>query len=588
MARTTADYMLSRLSAWGVKRIYGYPGDGINGILGSLDRAKDDFEFVQVRHEEEAAFMACAHAKFTGEVGVCLATSGPGAVHLLNGLYDAKLDHQPVLAIVGQKERASLGGSYQQEIDLVSLFKDVAHEYVHMCSAPVQMRHLIDRAIRIAKAERCVTCVIVPNDVQDLEAEEPPRAHGTVHSGVGYAAPRLMPHKDDLIRAAEILDEGERVAMLIGAGALGATDEVIEIADILGAGVAKALLGRAAVPDDLPFVTGQIGLLGTRPSWELMRDCDTLLMVGSGFPYSEFLPKEGHAKAVQIDVDPRMLSIRYPMDVNLVGDAAETLRALAPMLTRKSDRRWRESLEEKIAAWWAEEEERAHFEADPINPELLFWEASSRLPDRAIVTADSGTAANWFARALRLRRGMMASLSGTLATMCPGIPYATAAKFCHPDRPAIAFVGDGAMQMLGLNGLITIAKYWSRWQDPRLVIAVLNNRDLNQVTWELRALGGFPKVEATQSLPDVAYADFARSLGLEGVRVETPDEVGPAWERALSADRPFLIDAVVDPNVPTLPPHVTYSQAKNYFKAIMKGDPEAARIVRQSFKRAFA
>lgn len=588
MARTTADYMLSRLSAWGVKRIYGYPGDGINGILGSLDRAKDDFEFVQVRHEEEAAFMACAHAKFTGEVGVCLATSGPGAVHLLNGLYDAKLDHQPVLAIVGQKERASLGGSYQQEIDLVSLFKDVAHEYVHMCSAPVQMRHLIDRAIRIAKAERCVTCVIVPNDVQDLEAEEPPRAHGTVHSGVGYAAPRLMPHKDDLIRAAEILDEGERVAMLIGAGALGATDEVIEIADILGAGVAKALLGRAAVPDDLPFVTGQIGLLGTRPSWELMRDCDTLLMVGSGFPYSEFLPKEGHAKAVQIDVDPRMLSIRYPMDVNLVGDAAETLRALAPMLTRKSDRRWREGLEEKIAAWWAEEEERAHFEADPINPELLFWEASSRLPDRAIVTADSGTAANWFARALRLRRGMMASLSGTLATMCPGIPYATAAKFCHPDRPAIAFVGDGAMQMLGLNGLITIAKYWSRWQDPRLVIAVLNNRDLNQVTWELRALGGFPKVEETQSLPDVAYADFARSLGLEGVRVETPDEVGPAWERALSADRPFLIDAVVDPNVPTLPPHVTYSQAKNYFKAIMKGDPEAARIVRQSFKRAFA
>ncbi|MEQ8393548.1 thiamine pyrophosphate-requiring protein [Thalassobaculum sp.] len=588
MSQTTADYMLSRLSEWGVRRIYGYPGDGINGILGALDRALDNFEFVQVRHEEEAAFMACAHSKFSGEVGVCMATSGPGAVHLLNGLYDAKLDHQSVVAIIGQKERGTIGGSYQQEIDLLSLFKDVAHEYVHMCSAPVQMRHLIDRAMRIAKAERCVTCVIVPNDVQDLPAEQPAHEHGTLHSGTGFVPLRLVPHQDDLACAAKVLNAGQRVAILVGAGALGATDEVIEIAEVLGAGVAKALLGRTAVPDDLPFVTGQIGLLGTRPSWELMRDCDTLLMVGSGFPYSEFLPKEGQARGVQIDVDPRMLSVRYPMDVNLVGDAAETLRALIPLLTPKSERSWRNDIEKKVENWWEEERDRAHFEAEPINPERLFWEASPRLPDGAIITADSGTAANWFARALKLRRGMMASLSGTLATMCPAIPYATAAKFCHSDRVAVAFVGDGAMQMLGLNSLITIAKYWKRWQDPRLVVAVLNNRDLNQVTWELRALGGFPKVEETQNLPDFAYAEFARMLGLDGIRVESPDEIGPAWDRALNADRPCVIDAVVDPNVPALPPHITYEQAKNYLTAVIKGDPEAAKIVRQSFKQAFA
>jgi pyruvate dehydrogenase (quinone) len=353
--------------------------------MGALDRASDRIDFIQVRHEEMSAFMACGHAKFTGEVGVCLATSGPGAIHLLNGLYDAKLDHQPVLAIVGQQARAALGGHYQQEVDLLTLFKDVAHEYVHMVSDPEQVRHLVDRALRIAQAERTVTCIIVPNDVQTMDAvEQPEHAHGTIHSGIGYVRARVVPHEDDLRRAAEILNGGERVAMLVGQGALGATDEVIEVAELLGAGVAKALLGKAAVPDDLPFVTGSIGLLGTKPSYDLMMGCDTLLMVGSSFPYSEFLPEEGKARGVQIDIDARMIGIRYPMDVQLVGDSAETLRALIPRLERKPDRSWREEIEKNIAEWWELMEERAMVEADPINPQRVFWELSPRLPDNCI------------------------------------------------------------------------------------------------------------------------------------------------------------------------------------------------------------
>ena len=587
MAQTSAEFLLNRLKDWGVKRIYGFPGDGINGIVGALDGALDGLKFVQTRHEEEAAFMACGHAKFTGEVGVCLATSGPGAIHLLNGLYDAKLDHQPVVAIVGQQDRTALGSSYQQEVDLTTLYKDVASEHCHMCTAPGQLRHLIDRAFRIAKAQRTVTCVIVPNDIQEMEYEDPPHEHGTAHSGAGYVRPRVIPATEDLKRAADVLNSGEKVAMLVGAGALHATDEVIEVAETLGAGVAKALLGRAAVPDDLPFVTGQIGLLGTRPSWDLMQECDTLLMIGSGFPYSEFLPKEGACRGVQIDIDPRMLSIRYPMEVNLVGESADTLRELMPHLEKKQDRSWREKLEKKIDEWWKEEEERAQIPADPVNPELFFWELNERMPENAIITADSGTSANWFARALKFRRGMMGSLSGTLATMCPGVPYASAAKFCHPDRVPIAFVGDGAMQMLGNSALITIGKYWQDWEDPRLVIAVLNNGDLNQVTWELRAMGYSRKVEATQNVPDFPYAKYAELCGLKGVRVDKPEQIGPAWDEALSADRPCLIEAVVDANVPTLPPHIKYDQAKSYMAALMKGDPDAFGTVWHSFRRSW-
>jgi pyruvate dehydrogenase (quinone) len=580
-----ADFLVHRLSEWGVRRIYGYPGDGINGIMGALDRASDQVEFVQVRHEEMAAFMACAHAKFTGEVGVCLATSGPGAIHLLNGLYDAKLDHQPVVAIVGQQARSALGGDYTQEVDLPALFKDVAHEYVHMASDPEQVRHLVDRALRIAQAERTVTCVILPNDVQTMDAvERPEHAHGTIHSGVGHVSARVVPHEEDLGRAADVLNAGERVAMLVGQGALHATDEVLEVAELLGAGIAKALLGKAAVPDDLPFVTGSIGLLGTKPSYDLMMGCDTLLMVGSSFPYSEFLPEERKARGVQIDISGRMIGIRYPMEVNLVGDSVETLRALIPRLERKLDRAWRDEIEENVADWWRLMEDRAMIDADPINPQRVFWELSPRLPDDCILTADSGSAANWYARDLKLRRGMMASLSGTLATMGSGVPYAIAAKFAHPDRVAIALVGDGAMQMNGINELITIAKYWRRWSDPRLVVLVLNNRDLNQVTWEQRALEGDPRFDAAQDIPDFPYARYAELVGLEGVRVDSPDQIGDAWDEVLAADRPAVLEAVTDPEVPPLPPHITFEQARHFLLSVARGDSGRRGMIEQSLK----
>jgi pyruvate dehydrogenase (quinone) len=587
MSETVGDHLLDRLASdWGVKRIYGYPGDGINGIVGAFGRGEGRPEFIQVRHEEMAAFMACAHAKFTGEAGVCLATSGPGAIHLLNGLYDAKLDHQPVVAIVGQQARLGLGGNYQQEVDLTALFKDVAHEYVQMATEAGQVRHLIDRAMRIALSERTVTCVIVPNDLQMEDAvTTPPHAHGTVHSAAGWEAPQVTPSEEQLQRAAQILNEGEKVAMLVGAGALHATEEVVEVADALGAGVAKALLGKAAVPDDLPFVTGSIGLLGTRPSWDLMQGCDTLLMVGSSFPYSEFLPEEGKARGVQIDLDGRMVGIRYPMECNLIGDSKLALRALLPLLHRKQDRSWAEQVQRGVREWWELIDRRAQQPAEPINPQLIFHELSKRLPDGAILTADSGSAANWYARDVKLRAGMKASLSGTLATMGCGVPYAIGAKFAHPDRPVIALVGDGAMQMNGLAELITIAKYRERWKDQRLVVCVLNNRDLNQVTWEQRAMSGDPKLVASQELPDVPYARWAEMLGLQGIRTEDPDTLGECWERALSADRPTVLEVVCDPEVPPLPPHITVEQARSLTSAILHGDSSRRRIIRQSLRQ---
>ncbi|HEX5490880.1 MAG TPA: thiamine pyrophosphate-requiring protein [Candidatus Udaeobacter sp.] len=587
MTNNVSDFLINRITEWGLKRIYGYPGDGINGIMGALDRADGAVEYVQVRHEEMAAFMACAHAKFTGELGICLATSGPGAIHLLNGLYDAKMDHASVMAIVGQQARAALGGDYQQEVDLMSLFKDVAHEYVHMASTPAQIRHLIDRAIRIAMAERTVTCVIIPNDVQEMPAvETPPRKHGTIHSGAGYAPPRVIPKDVDLQRAAEVLNAGEKVAMLVGAGALQATDEVIRIADILGAGVAKALLGKAVIPDDLPFCTGPIGLLGSKPSWDMMNDCDTLLLVGSSFPYSEFLPKEGQARGVQIDIDAKMISVRYPMEVNLVGDSAETLRALSPLLQRKENREWRKKIEDGVAEWWKLLEARAMIDANPINPQRVFWELSPRLPDNCIIVADSGSAANWFARDLKIRRGMMASLSGNLATMGPGVPYAVAAKFAYPDRVVIATVGDGAMLMNGINEVITLANYWKEWSDPRLVIVVLANLDLNQVTWEQRVMAGDRKYELSQRVPSFDFARYAEMLGLTGIRVDKPEQIAPAWEKALTASRPVIIHAVTDPEVPTLPPHITFEEAKKFTESMIKGDPRRGHILKQTFMEA--
>ena len=583
MSMNVSEFVWHRLSEWGLKRVYGYPGDGVGGLDVALEKAKGFMEYVQVRHEEMAAFMASAHAKFTGQVGLCYATSGPGAIHLLNGLYDAKLDHVPVVALVGQQARTALGASYQQEVDLQNLFKDVASEFLGLASVPEQIRHLIDRAVRIAHTKRSVTCVILPNDLQLLPYEDPPLAHGATHTGVGYAGPAKLPEQALLRAAADVLNSGKKVAMLVGAGALEATDEVIAVAERLRAGVAKALLGKAVVPDELPYVTGSIGLLGTKPSWDLMKGCDTLLMVGSSFPYSEFLPKPGAARGVQIDIDGSRLSLRYPMEINMVGDSVTTLRALLPMLQQKTDTSWTREIESGLNSWWKTLEARAMDSADPLNPQRVFWELSPRLPDNAIITADSGSVANWYARDLKMRRGMKASLSGGLASLGAGTPYAVAGKMAFPDRTVIACMGDGAMQMNGLNVMITISKYWKRWSNPRLIVLVLNNRDLNQVTWEERVQLGAGKTELTQAIPDFPYHKYAELIGLKGIFVNSPEEVGAAWDEALSADRPVILEAFTDPNVPPLPPHITLKDAKN-FMFMMRDEPELGSVLKNSAK----
>ena len=581
MAKLTSDFFVERLKAWGVTRIFGYSGDGINGVLGALQRAEkagDGIEFIQVRHEEMAAFMAVAHAKFTGEMGVCLSTGGPGATHLITGLYDAKLDHMPVLAIAGQAETTVRGASYQQELNLDRMFADVA-EFVQEMAAPAQLRHLVDRGVRIAKARNGVTVLVLPKDVQDESWEEPARQHGFTRSGPGYSRPRVLPYPADLAAAAEVLNAGKKVGILIGAGARDAADEVVKVAELLGAGIAKALLGKDVLPDDLPFVTGAIGLLGTKPSSDMMNGCDTLLMIGTGFPWAEFLPKDGQARAVQIDIAPEMLGLRYPVEVNLHGDAAETLRALLPLLHRKDDRDWQSGIIDSMRQWYETLEERAMASAKPVNPQRVVWEMSPRLPANAIVTSDSGSCANWYARDYQVKRGQRASLSGGLASMGAAVPYAIAAKFAHPDRPVVALVGDGAMQMNNLAEMITVQKYWQRWSDPRLIVCVFNNGDLNEVTWEQRVMEGNPRYETTQSLPDVPYAKFAELIGLKGIYVDDPERLGAAWDEALAADRPVILEVRTDPEVAPFPPHLTLAQAKAFMSSIIKGDKGTGHVL---------
>ncbi|MEH3123513.1 MAG: thiamine pyrophosphate-requiring protein [Sphingomonas phyllosphaerae] len=581
MAQLTSDFFVERLKAWGVTRIYGYPGDGINGVLGALQRVEGTgagIEFIQVRHEEMAAFMATAHAKFTGELGVCLSTGGPGATHLITGLYDAKSDHVPVLAIAGQAETTVRGASYQQELNLDRMFADVA-DFVQEAAVPAQLRHLVDRGLRVATARNGVTVLVLPKDVQDMPWEEPKRAHGFTRSGPGYAKPRIVPHDIDLARAAEVLNAGRKVAIVIGAGARDAADEVVAVAERLGAGVAKALLGKDVLPDELPFVTGAIGLLGTKPSSDMMEGCDTLLMIGTGFPWAEFLPADGQARAVQIDIAPEMLGLRYPVEVNLHGDAGETLRALLPLLRQQEDRDWQDGIAQGMTAWHDTLKGRALAHAFPVNPQRVVYEMSPRLPADAIVTSDSGSCANWYARDWQVKRGQRGSLSGGLASMGAAVPYAIAAKFAHPTKPVIALVGDGAMQMNNMAELITIQKYWQRWSDPRLVICVFNNEDLNEVTWEQRVMEGNRRFPTTQSLPDVPYARFAELLGLKGIFVDDPDRIGAAWDEALAADRPVVLEVKTDANVAPLPPHVTMEQAKAFLSSMAKGDRGTAQVV---------
>ena len=584
MSDTVADFLLGRLREWGVDRVFGYAGDGINGLLAAWGRAENSPMFVQARHEEMAAFEAVGYAKFSGRLGVCTATSGPGAIHLLNGLYDAKLDHVPALAIVGQTSRSAMGGSYQQEVDLLSLFKDVASDYVQMVTVPEQLPNVLDRAIRVALAQRAPTAIIIPSDVQELDYSPPTHAFKMVPSSVGTSWPTPDPADAAIREAAEILNAGEKVAILAGQGARGARAQVMELAQVLQAGVAKPLLGKDVLPDTLPYVTGSIGLLGSRPSYEMMRDADTMISIGSNFPYTQFLPEFGQVRGIQIDIDGRFIGMRYPNELNIVGDAAATLKALIPLLQPKERGSWRDTIEDNVARWWKSMEAEAMVTADPINPMRLFWELSQQLPANAIVTSDSGSAANWYARQLRFTDDVRGSLSGTLATMGPGVPYAIGAKFACPDRPVIAMVGDGAMQMNGMAELITIKHYWERWSDPRLVVAVLHNDDLNQVTWEMRAMEGAPKFVESQRIPDVDYAAFAGSLGLRAHTVTDPDDLAGAWRQALSADRPTVLDVRTDPNIPPVPPHATFDQMKDAATALLKGDTNRWNVVKEGVK----
>jgi len=588
MSETVADFVLGRLRAWGVEKVFAYPGDGINGLLAAWGRADNEPKFVQARHEEMAAFEAVGYAKFSGRVGVCAATSGPGAVHLLNGLYDAKLDHVPVVAIVGQTERSAMGGSYQQEIDLVTLFKDCCHQFVEMATVPQQFPNLIDRAFRVAMATHSPTCIIVPSDVQELDYAPPTHAFKMVPSSVGTDWPTPIADDGAIAKAAEILNTGEKVAILVGQGARGARSEVLEVADLLGAGVAKALLGKDVLSDELPFVTGSIGLLGTRPSYEMMMDCDTVLTVGSNFPYTQFMPKFDQARGIQIDRDGSFIGMRYPYELNIVADSAAALSALIPMLNRKTERTWRKTIEKNVSDWWDTMQRQAMTDSNlpqVVNPQRLLWELSEQLPSNAMVASDSGSSANWYARDLRFRDDVRGSLSGTLATMGPGVPYVIGAKFAHPDRPAIAIVGDGAMQMNGMAELLTIGRYWQEWSDPRLIVAVLHNNDLNQVTWEMRAMEGAPKFVESQSLPDYSYAAFASTVGLKSIVVTEPGQIADAWRTALAADCPTVLDVHTDPNVPPIPPHATFDQVKSAGLAMLHGDEDARQVISTGVKQ---
>ncbi|MBT2387769.1 thiamine pyrophosphate-requiring protein [Streptomyces sp. ISL-11] len=584
MGQKVSDFILARLRAWDVEQVFGYPGDGINGLLAAWERADNQPRFIQSRHEEMSAFEAVGYAKFSGRLGVCAATSGPGAVHLLNGLYDAKLDHVPVVAIVGQTHRSAMGGAYQQEVDLHTLFKDVASDFLETVNVPEQLPNVLDRAIRTAYARRAPTAVIIPGDVQDLDYSPPGHAFKMVPSSLDRSGWQAVPSDESLHRAAEVLNAGEKVAILVGQGAAGARAETEEVAEVLAAGVAKALLGKDALSDELPYVTGSIGLLGTRPSYEMMRDCDTLLTIGSNFPYSQFLPEYGQARGVQIDIDPRMVGLRYPYEVNVIGDARATLQRLLPLLRRKDRRGWQDGICAAVERWDEVMARRAAVSADPINPEHVARALSPLLPDNAILTSDSGSVANWYARHITMRGTMRGSLSGTLATMGCGVPYAIGAKFAHPNRPVVALVGDGAMQMNGMAELITAAKYRAQWDDPRLVFGVWNNHDLNQVTWEMRAMSGSPQFLPSQELPDVSYAAFARQIGLTGIRVEKPEHVEGAWRQALAAEGPAVVEFVTDPAVPPIPPHADWDQVEATASSILKGDTDRGAVLRQGIK----
>jgi len=551
--RVVADVVVERLRDWGVGRVFGYSGDGINAFMGALRRAKGP-EFVQARHEENAAFMAVGHAKYTGQVGVVTSTQGPGAVHLLNGLYDAKLDSVPVVAIIGQQNRSVLGSGYMQEIDLLNVTKDVASHFNQLVSTPEQVPMVIDRAFRAALATSQPTVVILPHDVQQAPAPEHEQAHGTVLTAPRWSRQQVLPSDEDLARAAEVLNAGNKVALLVGQGARSAGRQVVDVAERLGAGITTSLLGKPYVDERLPFAAGTMGHLGSTASAHLLGNCDTLLIVGSNDPWTEFYPPPGAARTVQIDVDPAAIGNRYPVEAGLAGDAAATLERLLPLLRSPADTSWRTEVEAAVRRWHLLRERRAGVPGQPLNPERVVRELDGRLPADAQLAVDVGSVVYWYARQLTLPEGVPAHLSGTLASMGCSLPYGIAAKLARPERPVVVLSGDGAMQMAGLAELITVSRLWPQWQDPRFVVCVLNNRELAEVTWEQREMEAEPRFADSQALPDFSYADYARLLGLDGVSVAEPAELGAAWERGLAADRPFVLEAVTDPDIPLLPP----------------------------------
>ena len=603
--RLVADVMVERLTAWGVNRVFGYSGDGINGFMGALRRstqgggtgsggradganASTGVEFVQARHEETAAFMAVGHAKYTGQVGVVTSTQGPGAVHLLNGLYDAKLDGVPVVAIIGQQSRSVLGSAYMQEIDLLTLFKDVAAQFAQMVSTPEQLPMVLDRAFRTALETRTPCVVIVPHDIQKAPAPELDQEHGIIVTAPEWRPARVLPHDDDLARAAEVLGAGSKVAFLVGQGAKNAQAEVVALAQQLDAGITTSLLGKPYMDETLPFAAGTMGHLGSTASAHLMGNCDTLLIIGSNDPWTEFYPKPGAARAVQVDIDGRKVGNRYPVEVGLVGDAAETLARLAELLNgaggkldgnpqAEARKQWRAEVEEQVRSWRDLAEERSRVPASPVNPELVVRELSGRLPHNAQVSVDVGSCVYWYARQLTLPAGVPAHLSGTLASMGCSVPYGIAAKLARPDRPVVALAGDGAMQMAGIAELVTVAHRWRQWTDPRFVVCVFNNRDLAEVTWEQRETESEPRFPDSQEIPDFPYAGYAELLGLTGIRVDSPEQLADAWDRALGAERPVVIEVLTDPDVPLLPPFPAGAEKLDGMRSALSEEGEAGR-----------
>ena len=574
--RLVADVIVERLQAWGVDRIFGYSGDGINTVLGALRRSGSP-EFVQARHEENAAFMAVGHAKYTGQPGVMLSTQGPGAVHLLNGLYDAKMDSVPVVAIIGQQSHSVLGSAYMQEIDLLNLTRDVASSFRQQVNSPEQLPLVLDRAFKAALADRAPAVVIIPHDVQQAPAPELDQEHGIVTSAPVWSPPNLVPAPADLEAAAAVINDGSRVAFLVGQGARGAWPQVKALAEKTGAGITTSLMGKPYVDESHPLAAGVMGHLGTSASGYVLGECDTLVIIGSNDPWTEFYPPPGTARAVQIDVDAAAIGNRYPVEVAVTGDAAAALEGLLPLVTERSGSGWRTAVETAVQDWHQLAAERAATPANPVNPELAVRELSSRLPDNAQVAVDVGSSVYWYARQLRLPAGVPAHLSSTLASMGCSIPYGLAAKLAAPDRPVVALSGDGAMQMAGLSELITVSRLWPRWADPRFVLMVLNNRELAEVTWEQREMEGDPRFEQSQALPDFSYARYAELLGLQGIRVEDPAQIGPAWDAALDADRPVLIEVLSDPDVPLLPPFPAgRSKGQDMMEALEKEGPDTA------------